>query len=50
MVMSIVLDQCSRLVESFQLKDEKTVSRQHLTLTVSPVKQGDGVSSHLVKK
>ena len=33
------------LVESFQLKDEKSVSRQHLTLTVSPVKPGDGVSS-----
>ena len=32
------------IVESFQLKDEKSVSRQHLTLTVSPVKPGDGVS------
>ena len=29
---------------SFQLKDEKSVSRQHLTLTVSNVKPGDGVS------
>ena len=29
---------------SFQLKDEKSVSRQHLTLTVSIVKPGDGVS------
>ena len=29
---------------TFQLKDEKSVSRQHLTLTVSNVKRGDGVS------
>lgn len=40
-----VVDLCSHLIESFQLKDEKSVSRQHLTLTVSAVKPGDGVSS-----
>ena len=38
-------EQRSHLIESFQLKDEKSVSRQHLTLTVSAVKSGDGVSS-----
>ncbi|CAD6579589.1 MAG: hypothetical protein ASARMPREDX12_009301 [Alectoria sarmentosa] len=32
--------------KSFQLKDEKTVSRQHLTLTVSAVKPGDGSLVH----
>ncbi|KAK0516660.1 hypothetical protein JMJ35_001263 [Cladonia borealis] len=31
---------------SFQLKDEKSVSRQHLTLTVSNVKPGDGSLVH----
>ena len=39
-----VIVQRSQLIESFQLKDEKSVSRQHLTLTVSAVKPGDGVS------
>ena len=39
-----VIDQRLRFTESFQLKEEKSVSRQHLTLTVSPVKPGDGVS------
>lgn len=29
---------------SFQLKDEKSVSRKHITLSVSNVKPGDGVS------
>lgn len=29
---------------AFQLKDEKSVSRQHLTLSVANVKPGDGVS------
>ena len=33
-----------KISASFQLKDEKSVSRQHLTLTVSNVKPGDGVS------
>lgn len=32
--------------KSFQLKDEKSVSRQHLTLTVSAVKAGDGSLVH----
>lgn len=32
--------------KSFQLKDEKSVSRQHLTLTVSAVKPGDGSLVH----
>ena len=40
-----VIEQRLHFVESFQLKDEKSVSRQHLTLTVSPVKPGDGVST-----
>ncbi len=29
---------------SFQLKDEKSVSRKHITLSVATVKPGDGVS------
>lgn len=40
------LDQSGGKNKSFQLKDEKTVSRQHLTLTVSPVQSGDGSLVH----
>ena len=42
-----MIDQRLHFIESFQLKDEKSVSRQHLTLTVAPVKLGDGVSPTL---
>ena len=33
------------ILGAFQLKDEKSVSRQHLTLSVSNVTPGDGVGA-----
>lgn len=34
---------------AFQLKDEKSVSRQHLTLSVANVKPGDGVGLAIIR-
>ena len=49
MVHLILISKCGSMVilmqvsGAFQLKDEKSVSRQHLTLSVSNVTPGDGV-------